>query len=268
MGELLFQKYKCICVDDCIHKLRTLDTNVILKGPTNSGKYTIAKNAFPELVVLKSLEDIQDLRYSFKKHIHLCIRRIDTFSFENQKYIANILDRNSLKFTVLLTCQKLNVHPKLLSICLIVSIPPPDILSVVNFINYNEGTQIMLESSNELSTIHDILLHCDLFLLKCIHNPLTAWKDVLFSNLQKLKTISFSNLRKIIYTIHFQNISSKCVIYETLNFFQSSNFDNNFKHYAVNKAAQCEHNMCLGNKQIFHLEMFLFSLKYKICYNK
>jgi len=242
---------------------------MIVKGVSNSGKFTIVKKAFPNIILLDSsnLYTLSELVYSIKFHSYVCIRRLDSLKFELQIFIANILDRYPHKFTLISTCTSLNICPKLFSICINIFIKPPNLQSVLNYINNAEDLNIVLDTTLPFNTIHDILLSCDLFLLKCINNPITAWKTFLHDHLIRIKTISISALRKMLYILYSQNILMKDFISETLHFICNSKYSYNIKHFTILKAAECEHNMCLGNKHLFHAELFLFSLKYKICYN-
>uniref|UniRef100_A0A6C0F5G0 DNA polymerase III delta N-terminal domain-containing protein n=1 Tax=viral metagenome TaxID=1070528 RepID=A0A6C0F5G0_9ZZZZ len=267
---LLHERYKNVLIDEQISILRKLENHIIIIGPENSGKKTILKCAFPNHIIVH-IDEINNsflkkLMQSvvFTKQVYLII--IGCQSENHGKELSSLIDKYG-QYLVFLICTRNwnSIGVGISSRCTIWFLKQPSFQAKVNLLS--KITQLddntIQKIANKYALISEILLAADL--AKFTGNiELCYWEPVLSDLLKNIKHISFAQIRQKSLKLLMLMATPTEIIKKTLDYYTSIN-SKHICHIAL-YGGLYDYRSKLGNKNLYHIEAFLFKIKDLLMY--
>ena len=265
---MIFRDYKCVGVEKYKKVFEGISIPICLIGPKHSGKTTLIKNYFPKVIFVYNIKDIPEYINAYFHNV-LCIRNVDTLSLLDQKVLAVYVEKYISVCQFLLTCNTFRLYPKIIGLCMTVKVLYPSMIDIITYIKpivQKEQVSCVLDSF-EGKSYHDILL--ELTLLKHCKDPkeLQSAMQTCETICKNITQMSYIDIRKEIHILfllreNFTDIIKQCcaILFKTCEY--------NDKFFIIEQAAKYQYNMIKGNKDIYHLEAFLFSIKNRLQNNE
>lgn len=257
---MIFKKYKNIGHSD-LEFIKDIDMPILIVGKNNVGKKSLVKYWYPNILICDDLTQIPDLANSISKVNLLIIICSNT----NQKMVFTYIERYCAKIHFILVSNT-KISSRLESLCFKYVLQSPcfiDIKKHIGIIMKQEGISYDIEKFQNKS-YHDILV--ELTLIQNGKDPCSLYNDDKYEKItEELATLSHVQIRNSLYELFIL----RCNMNEAIKKFTKllcCKYDF-CSHYICQQAAKYEYNMCLGNKDIYHLEAFLFSIKNRILTN-
>lgn len=260
----IFQKYKKVGIYNYVETIRKLKgLPIIVVGPINVGKKTIVREAFPEIKISNDVSTITETVNGYFYN-SICITNIDNMKQSDLEKLSCYIERYAQYMNIICTSRSHNIYHKILdrSFKICVTLPKiEDISHNIYPIMKNEG--IVYDIANfEYKTYHNILI--ELTLLK--HNKnvslLYDYDNYIEAMCNTLNKLDFSEIRTRLYKLFLIQIPMSYVIKKSCDFLVKTH--KNLNHFIVITAAECEARIRKGNKDVYHAEAFLFSIKKRI----
>lgn len=260
----IFQKYKTVGINnnvDTVSKFRGLPLVVV--GPRNVGKKTIIRKAFPDVKFTDTVSTITE-RVNGYFYNSVCVTNIEKLKQSELDKLACYIEKFSEYMSIICTSKTHNIYPKILGRCvkLYIRLPQSEeidkhIIPIITEENLRIDVSTLYNK-----TYHNILL--ELTLVKNNKNPNLLYDyDEFIDNLCKsLHKIDFTEVRTRIYKLFLAQVSMSYTIKKSSEILCSM-----YKlhiNYIVSSAANFEARICNGNKDVYHAEAFLFSIKKRI----
>ena len=172
---MLFQKYKRICNEHYVQKLRALDHHCIIHGATHCGKKTLIDSAFDSVFVIECFstarETVYRLSNSIKSGNVILLPRIDQKTAIIRKSVCSLIDQFGSHVKFMVTSTSNTMCNELSSRCGSVHIRRLDRAGkhdVVAYIARAENIDLSHIDIDSLgSTVHDVLIEIELRLRGC-----------------------------------------------------------------------------------------------------
>ena len=265
----IFNKYKSICNEEYVVGVKSLTECgcILLVGPKYVGKYTIIKEAlkYEHLVVLDdvSADDIATMYNSLHDKSYVCIRNVDQIRVPVAKMLCSLIDSYITRVCFVLTARTHTYLNEIRSRASVILVrPPKNPESVVDYVCSQEslalGTVPVIPKG---STIHDILIYIDFAMFNIEPALLYEWKLSASRIATNLKKSKYIDIRKAIYKLYGNAVDCRDLLkHFAYVLIQCSAIDNT-KCDIAHLAAKFDHTMTIGNKNIYHIEAFLFNAK-------
>jgi replication factor C subunit 3/5 len=261
---MLFRKYKNIGFDYYKEKLLCLNVPICIYGSKHIGKKSLVTYVWPNVVMTSSVLEIQDIANTYFNHV-VCIN-LSQLKFADIKTLCCLIDKFSSILQVVLISNTRSVSDLVSSRCCMFFIPLPtfdEITKNISPIIEKEVIDIDIKHMKG-KCYHDILVELTLLQNGVDPTSLTIEKDTLINELSyNLNTLSHSDIRKTIYRLFLLRVNMSDVVKDVLDRLCKVHELCEFKLWAVSQAAFYEHRIHLGNKDVYHIEAFLFAVKNK-----
>ena len=265
----IFQKYKKVGLEKHIQNIKNISIPLIIKGQKNVGKTQLIKSSFTTAMFCDTIDDIPEKCNGYYYNT-ICLRNIDKLSKHNQKQLCSHIDKFQNVVRFIFTANTTNMIDALISRSCFYNLFPPTNLEIQQNIGDIICSENLDTNINNFygKTYHTILI--ELTLLKhgkscdIIYSELYQCKYIM----ENLKTLSYEDIRKLLYELYLKQTSMNEILKIMCKLLiQQNTNDKELCFYISQKAAHYEHQMCLGNKEIYHLEAFVFGIKNRILCN-
>ena len=239
-------------ISELREKLNRYVGNVLVHGPAHCGKKSLVYETFPNVITVSS-NDLSSLHNTIDNSVFL-ICNIDVVGAHKQKEIVGLLDKLwSCRF--IFTSRSYNIQYSLLSR-----------LTTFRYVIQRRKMQASCDELCRLHNIHtfdasDIHSYHDLLIrleLQRIGKKL-PYEEKIETLCKCLKTNTHTQLRVQIYEIILCCIEHtkiyKLLLHNLLSLYPQHSL------YIARICAQYQHRSVQGNKQVYHYEAFLFTLK-------
>jgi len=264
----IFQKYKCVGLEKHKLTLQKMTVPLIVIGQKNVGKKELIKFSLKS-VIFCNVNQIPEYSNGFFYNT-ICISKVDDLPQTEQKALCSYIDKYQSYVRFIFTSRTNRIIDSLSSrICYYKLLPPSDddIKYYISKILNNEKIYIDVNSFFG-KTYHLILIELTLFK----HGKSD---DILYTDLNQCKhmldnldILSYSDVRKQLYELYLRQTNMHEIINDLTEYLIVQNkYDCDTCSSIIQKASHYEHQMCIGNKEIYHLEAFVFVLKNRILYN-
>lgn len=264
----IFQKYKHVGIEKHKSILQKMTIPLIVVGPKYVGKKELIKCSLKSTIFCK-VNQIPEYSNGFFYNT-ICITDVDNLTHSEQKVLGCYIDKFQLFVRFIFTSRTNRIIDSLRSRIFIYKLLPPSNEDIKYYISKILNAEKLYIDLNSLfgKTYHLILIELTLFKHgksnDILYTDFIQCKDII----DKLDVLSYSDIRKQLYELYLKQTN----IHEIINIFTEylieQNKDNiNICSSIINKAAHYEHQMCLGNKEIYHLEAFVFVVKNRILCN-
>lgn len=260
MENLLYIKYKSLELDEHIANVRNIDMNMVITGEKNIGKFTLAKLAFPNHIIITnvSYEIIENISFAsnFNGKQTIIIRDIEKLK-KSQLKIIQTLSEKFWYLRFILTCKSYNqqiskhfirYHLKYL-----------DLHNTIHSIGIKESIPKYIINNvltHKIQTkYHDVLLMLELARNNLPYDNIDGFQQNIIINLKE----SHLKIRKQLSHFILYGVDYVFILKEL-----TKHFIKEYPNYCfeiIDSVAKYEHNMALGNKPIFHIEAFVFHIK-------
>ena len=267
----IFQRYKNIGQEQLSTKFRKLhDSNIILYGQKNVGKKTLVDSQYKHALYAEVNEElsliVEKISMSYDKESKVIV--MSGIHRKNQKLVCSLIDKFiSVKFVII--CKRIDsIITELESRCVKFYINAPDECEKHNIIKHvcEKENFVMCEDQirtvcDNSKTIHDLLINIEL-VNNCIHpSENTQWKEFSKDFCLNLCEISSTEIRARTYKLFANAVDMSEVMYYMLNVLLEQTESIKHKCNLVNESAKYQYNLTIGNKDVYHIEAFLFAAK-------
>jgi hypothetical protein len=257
---MLFKKYKNIGHSN-FEFLRKIDMPLLITGIKNVGKKSLLKYLFPKMLSCIDLSHIPDLANSIvTPTLYINIELV------NQDLLFTLIEKYCNRINFVLSGSSHKATAKLLSICFKYNLTKPscdEIKQNISKIMQDEGIK------HEISfffnkTYHDILVE-----LTLIQNKIDPLKLYDGSACEEIIECLFDGPPSIIRTKLYKLMLLRYDMHDMIKSLADLLGKKYISHryFIFQQAAKYEYNMCMGNKDIYHVEAFLFAVKNRILAN-
>ena len=260
MNALLSKQHKCILVDDTILSLRKLNSNCCLVGPPHSGKKTIVKYAFHNIVFVNKdtltkpyFEKLLQQK-PFKEIQYICIHDVDTT--KKAKQISSIVDAYIGSFIFIVASHSVPISPLITSRFVTITVKPPMYSQIKS--KFPHAPEALIE---KYKWPHDLLIALDLHKHNQNVDEIYSWKTLVHTLCTELVELSFEAVRKYLYKLMLYPISFSLFYKYAVDIYVKQIGNKSVIHEIIQLAAKYEHRSKLGNKDIYHAEAFLLHIK-------
>ena len=264
----IFQKYKHIGLEKHKKNIEKITIPLIIIGQKNVGKKELIKFSLKS-VIFCNINQIPDYSNGFFYNT-ICITDVDNLTQSEQKMLGSYIDKFKSYVRFIFTSRTNRIINSLSSrMCYYKLLPPSDddIKYYISKILNNEKIYIDVNSFFG-KTYHLILIELTLFKHgkpnDILYTDLIQCKDML----DNLNILSYSDVRKQLYELYLRQTNMHEIINILTEYLIVKNKDDvDVCSLIIQNAAHYEHQMCLGNKEIYHLEAFVFVVKNRILCN-
>jgi DNA polymerase III delta prime subunit len=264
----IFQKYKNIGLE--IHKknIQKISTPLIIIGEQNVGKKELIKHSLKS-VIYCNVNNIQKYTNGFFYNT-ICITNVDLLKESEQNMLCSYIDKYQIYVRFIFTARRTTIINSLNSRTSFYKLNSPSCEEIV------ENITPILKSENillDINTCFGKTYHLILVELTLINYDKST--DILYTDrkqcsqiIDNIHTLPYHEIRKQLYDLFLKQISMHEIIKYMVQHFLTI-YKNNIQlcSFVTSKAAHYEHQMCLGNKDIYHLEAFVFGLKNRMLCN-
>ena len=268
----IFQKYKCVSQEKYESKMKKLgNSNIILYGANNVGKKTLVDSLYKHAKYIEINENVSEtlekMNMSYDVSSKVAVIKSEIHR-KKQKVISSLIDKcPAVKFIII--CKRIDsIIAELDSRCVRVHLSLPDKNEkkrIIQRISEKEEITFSEENCevicNFSETTHDVLINMEL-MRNSIHPKENAiWKEFAEEMCMKLTKLSGTDIRGKVYKLFANTVDMNQLLHHLLNTLINMVDSVNTKCHLVNECAKYQHNLQIGNKDVYHVEAFLFTAK-------
>ena len=260
----IFQKYKNVGIEKDVKRVAVMNKLPLLViGPPNIGKKTIIKAAYPDVKITDNINTITERANGYFYNC-VCVTNIDKLKKADIEKLACYIERYSCFMNIICTTRSYNIFQKILDRCVKIHIKYPtleDIKESVTPIMKSENIQYDI-SKFVTKSYHNILLELTLIQNNKPVDMLYDYDIFIINLCNNLHKYDYTKIRTELYKLLLVQISMTYVIKKAVNVLIKKH--EHILSEIISEAAKFEARIHKGNKDIYHAEAFLFSIKKRI----